>query len=261
MADRDLAHTGHRPQKVGQVVAVQVVAGVDAQAERQRRLGRGREAGQHAGQQRTAMGFGVGLGVELDAVGAAGPHGRHRRRVGIHEQADAHAQGMAFIDQGPQPRAIGGQIPAVVGGELALAVGHEGGLLRAHRTHQVHQVVEGVAFEVVLGLRPDFQQRRQLEHIAVADVPLIRPRMHRDAVGTGLQRQRRQPHDVRDAEVAGVAQQRDLVHVDRERGRRAGTFTRVIRGNQWVHRRLGFRSRSFCTSTITWRVRKGAAPR
>jgi hypothetical protein len=56
-----------------------------------------------------------------------------------------------------QPLAIGGDVPAVVGRELAFAVGHEGGLVGLHRSDEVHQVVEGVALDVVLGLRPVLQ--------------------------------------------------------------------------------------------------------
>jgi hypothetical protein len=105
----------------------------------------------------------------------------------------------------------------VVAGELAFAVGHEGGLVRLDHADEVHQVVEGVAFDVVFGLRPFAQQRGQLVHVVRADVAFVGPRVHGDAVGAGLQAQRGGAHDAGDAQVARVAQQGHLVDVDRQR--------------------------------------------
>jgi hypothetical protein len=99
----------------------------------------------------------------------------------------------------------------MVGGELALAVGHEGHLMRPHGAHEVHQVVEGVALDVVLGLRPVLQQRGEVVHVVRADVALVGPRVHGDAVGAGLQASVARAHDARDAQVARVAQQATLL--------------------------------------------------
>ena len=110
----------------------------------------------------------------------------------------------------------------MVAGELARRVGHEGGLLRAMRAHERHQVVERVALDVELGLRPARQQRSELDHVVAADVARIGARVHGDALRPGLQAQRGGAHDARDAEVARVAQQRDLVDVDRQRAARRG---------------------------------------
>ena len=218
MADRHLQHAGHGPQEVGQVVAVQVVAGVDLQPHRQRGLGRGGVARQHLGTLRCVVGAGKGLGVELDPVGAAGAGGGHHVGQRVHEQADPHAQRLGLGDQRLQAAQVVGKAPAVVAGELVFAVGHEGHLVRPNLAHEVHQVLERVALDVVLGFGPLFHQRRQRVHVRGADMPRVGPRVHGDALRARFKRLARQLHHVGDAQMPGVAQQRDLVDVDRQRG-------------------------------------------
>ena len=103
-------------------------------------------------------------------------------------------------------------------GRLRRVVGHEGALLRPQLAHERHQVVERVAFDVELGVGPVLQHRRELAHVAGADVALVGPRVHGDAVRAGLEGDARQADDARDRQRPLVAQQRDLVDVDRERG-------------------------------------------
>ena len=67
-------------------------------------------------------------------IDLCGPHDRHLARI---EQA----------------LGVLGEAPAVVGGELVFGVGHEGDLVGAVLAHEVHQVVEGVALDVELGVR------------------------------------------------------------------------------------------------------------
>jgi hypothetical protein len=55
---------------------------------------------------------------------------------------------------------------------------------------EVHQVLRGVAFDVVFAVGPGLQQLGQLEHVVRADVALIGPGVHGDALRTGLQAQR-----------------------------------------------------------------------
>jgi hypothetical protein len=217
MADGHLEHAGHGTQEVGQVVAIEVVPGVDAQPRGLRGAGRDGKARQLPGLLRLAMRSGIGLGVQLHAIGTHGACGGHGLGQRVHEQADAHAQRIAFVDQRAQAVAVGRQVPAMVRRELAFAVGHEGHLLRP-LAHEGHQVVEGVALDVVLGLRPVFHQRGKVVHVVRADVAFVGPRVHGDAVGASLQRQRGDVHDAGNAQVARVAQLGHLVDVDRQRG-------------------------------------------
>jgi hypothetical protein len=141
---------------------------------------------------------------------------------------------------------------------LARVVGHEGALVRPHLAHEVHQVVERVAFDVVFGLRPLLEQVGQVVHVVFADVACVGARMHRDAVRAGFEGQRRGTRHARDAERAGVAQQGHLVQVDRQRGE--ATLCVEAGGQQWVHGVVELALR-LCTSSITCRVRSTGEPR
>ena len=150
---------------------------------------------------------------------------------------------MGLCNQRAQALGIRREIPAVVAGELALCIGHKGHLVHrqpagADIGHHLHQVVKGVALDVVLAPRPLLQQGRQLRHISGANVALIGPRVHRDAMGAGLQAQGGSAGHAGNAEVAGVAQGSNLVDVDRQGG--------------GVHRD--------CRSIIICRVRRVSTP-
>jgi hypothetical protein len=138
---------------------------------------------------RRAMRSRIGLGVELHPLGAGGAAAAIWSGSRVHEQADAHAQRpRTRRSAAAGGRRRRGRSPAVVAGGLLDAVGHEGDLMRPQRPHQAHQVVEGVAFEVVLGLRPAAcSSACQVVHVLRADVSLIGPRVHGDALGAGLQ--------------------------------------------------------------------------
>ena len=148
----------------------------------------------------------------------------------------------------------------MVGGGLIGAVGNEGALAGPQRAHQRHQVVERVAFEVELGLRPLFQQLGEVVHVARADVALVGPRVHGDAVGTGFEHEGRGAGHAGHGERARVAQQGDPVQVDRQPG---GAALRVQAGReQGVHGLAVFpKFANFWRSSMTWRVRSGAEPR
>ncbi|MCY1368508.1 hypothetical protein D9M69_554930 [compost metagenome] len=106
----------------------------------------------------------------------------------------------------------------MVAGRLGFTVGHEGGLVRLELAHEVHQVVEGVAFDVELDARPVLgEQFRQVVHVVRADVARVRPWVHGDALRAGGQTGLGGAHHARDAEVARVAHQGHLVEVDRKR--------------------------------------------
>ena len=222
MANGHLGHPRHVRQKGGQVVAVQVMAGVDTEARRQCRLGGRAVARQFNGRVRSAPGLRIGLGVELDAISPQRARLRHGRRLGIHEQADAYAERLRLANQRPQALAVAGQIPAVVGGESRLGVGHKRGLIGPHRAHEVHQLVQRIALDVELAGRPLGEQLGELGHIVWPDVPAVRPRMHGDTVGTGLQRNRGKAGHARNTQAARVAQVGNLVQVDAQGCHRRG---------------------------------------
>ena len=125
---------------------------------------------------------------------------------------------MSFVNERAQPIRIRSDVPAMVAGELPLRVGHERALVRAQLAHEVHQVVEGIAFDVELRLRPSLEHLVQRVDIVGADVPRVGPGVHRDPSRTCLQARLRRARDAGYAQVARVADQRHLVQVDGERG-------------------------------------------
>ena len=166
---------------------------------------------------------GVTFGVQLDAVGSdvfGADHGGGHR---VHEQTDPHTACVDLLDQRAQTLGVLGESPAVVAGELVLAVRHKGALVQRQAPgrqvpHKIHQVLGRVAFDVELAVRPILHQGGDFIHVVSADVPLIRPRVDGDALRAGLQAQLGRTQHARDAQVAGVAQQRDLVDVDGQGG-------------------------------------------
>ena len=217
MAYGHLQHLGHGAQKIGQVVAVEVVAGIDAQACVQGGLASPHKALQHLAALGVAPGAGVALGVELHAVGAPGANSRHGGRIGVHEEAHAHAQRTQLSHDGGQALGVLRKAPAVVAGELVLAVGHQGALLWPQLAHQVHEVVKGVALDVELALRPLPHQARDVLRVLRADVALVGPRVDGDALGARLQAQLGRAQRAGQGQVAAVAQQRHFVDIDRQR--------------------------------------------
>ena len=77
----------------------------------------------------------------------------------------------------------------MVAGELVFAVGHKGGLVRAHGADEVHQVLGGVAFDVVLALRPCLHEFCQLVYVVRANVALVGAGVYGNAVCASLQAQ------------------------------------------------------------------------
>ena len=266
MADAHLGHARHGLQELGEVVAVEVVPGVHTQPGLQRGLCRGRVGGQAVGELRCAVRLRVhpciALGVKLHAVRthfACVDHGLGQR---IHEQAHPHAQGMTLLDERAQALAVGGQVPPMVTRELVNRVGHEGGLVRPSGPHDIHEVVERVALDVELGLRPTLHQGGNFIDIPRADVPLIRARVNGDALAAGLQAALGCAHHAGNVQVARIAQQRHLVDVHRQGGGGVPMCCAAVQ-HQGVHgvAPVGVRTPKRRRDCMSSRVRSAAPPR
>ena len=92
MTDGDLLQTGHVAGEELQIVEVEVVAGVDAQAQTNGVLAGAGEGGDGVGGVRGEV-LGEGAGVELDAVGADGFGAVEHALVGVDEEGGADAGG------------------------------------------------------------------------------------------------------------------------------------------------------------------------
>ena len=75
----------------------------------------------------------------------------------------------------------------------------------------------GVSLDVEFGVRIRRHQFAQRVDIVGSDVPTVWSGMHGDAGRAGVENRPRASHDVRARPLAGVAQPRDLVDVDRKR--------------------------------------------
>ena len=246
MADGHLLHAGHAAQEVAQVGPAQVVPGVDAETRSLGRAGRRGKLRHHLGLARGAPGNRIGFGVQLDAVGTNRLGQGHGGGVSVHEQADPHAQGTGLGNQRAQAIGMAGggrQVPAMVAGGLAFAVGHKGALVRPHGTHEVHQVLGGVALDVELAVGPGLHECGEVGDVMGADMALVGPGVDGDAGGTGLQADFRRAGDAGVAQITPVAHLGHEVDVDGQRG-------------GGVHGR----AQSFCRSTIIWRVRRLETP-
>ena len=169
----------------------------------------------------------VGPRVEFDPVCADGLGMANVGLDGIHEEADARPPALVAVDERRHARAglVRREVPAVIRGQLAVVVRHQRALMR---TGRLDQPVEAgiplarrrvrVAFDVELRPWILVDDRPQLMHIVGADVAPVRPRMHGDAGGARFQNRPGAGHHVRSRTFARIAQPRDLVDVDRQRG-------------------------------------------
>ena len=131
---------------------------------------------------------------------------------------------MRLGNQGAQYIGVLRKAPTVVTGQLALPVRHQGELVQGQIAGlelggHIHQVVQRVAFDVELAVRPLLHQLRQVQHIAAADMARIGPRMHSDTRSPRLQTQGRGAGHAGDAKVAGIAHQGHFIQIDRQGGK------------------------------------------
>src|SRR5690606_22740273 len=125
--------------------------------------------------------------------------------------------------QRPQPGGVAGEIEAVVGSELSVGVGYQRGLRRAGLAAQLDQAGitrargrERVALDVELDSALAGQPG-ELQHVGGPDVPPVRPGVHGNALGSGIEARRGGTIYVRIVAAARIAEHRDLVDVDAQR--------------------------------------------
>ena len=102
----------------------------------------------------------------------------------------------------------------MVGRFLTFAIRHKGGLIRTDRQDVIHQIMERIAFDVVLGLRVTLHQISQGSHVRCTDMALIGTRMHSQTGSAGLERDFTEFHGRRIAVVTSIADQSDLIEID-----------------------------------------------
>jgi hypothetical protein len=182
MADRHLIEVREPPEQL-EIQEVQVVAGIDPQAERmgQPRGARIHVKGLAARLLATLKGTREGFGVQLDTIRAhAGcpPDWGFSR---IHEQTDANALCTQIAHGTDNDTGLVGR-PSTLTRDLAWLHRYQ----RALRGHDVayerDEVWTRVTFDVELDAPAErWQERRNLMYVGRRDVPAVRSRVHRDA--------------------------------------------------------------------------------
>ena len=81
---------------------------------------------------------------------------------------------------------------------------------------KTHQILERIALNIKFTVRPVFHHGGDFKHIGATDVTLVWARVNGNAIGTRLQAQPGRAHYIGYAEMPSVAQQGDLVDVDRQ---------------------------------------------
>lgn len=210
-------------EEFGEVMEVEIVAGVDAQAELLGLVGgEGKLAVDF--DELVAGGFegaGVGFGVKLDAIGAGFGDAADHVGVRVHEEADAAAEVFEALDDGFEAVEVGGDVPAMVGGEGVGVVGDEGALVGAGLGDDFEVVAEErVAFDVEFAADVGgfVEQQAQVVDVGGADVAAVGSGMDGDAVGADVEGEAGGFGDAGDLAEAGIAEQGDFVDVDAELG-------------------------------------------
>ena len=122
---------------------------------------------------------GIRAGVQLHAVGT-GP-GCHADvlHIGAHKDTGADAHLLETVDNRRKKVEIGLHIPSGRRGEHIGGIGDKRHLRGLHQQHQLHELLGGIALDIELRAH----EGPEGQHIVVADVPLVGPGVHGDAVG------------------------------------------------------------------------------
>ena len=110
------------------------------------------------------------------------------------------------------------QIKAVIARFLRLTVGHKRHLIRTNFADVLHQVHEGIAFDVEFATGPVPEKLGESRNIIAADMAFIGARMNRQTGGPGLKRHGAEERNGRRIAVAGIADECNLVEIDRKFG-------------------------------------------
>src|SRR6516162_6664164 len=104
--------------------------------------------------------------------------------------------------------------------------------MRTDMSHDLHKLREWIPFDIELDVGMAAKKFGNIKNIQRPDMALIRTRMHRDAVRSSANRGFDSFDDAGDADVARVAEQCDLVHVDAELGHKRFAISCSVRRTQ-----------------------------
>jgi hypothetical protein len=178
VADGDLVEVGDVAEEVLQVLQVEVVACVDAEAQFVCADG-GFEIGGDGFFGAGGIFVGIGFCVELDAIGAGGGGAFDHSDDGVDEEAGADTGFFKGGDDLGEVVFVADGVPAVVRGDLAQFVGYEGHLGWFGVEDQVYEFLFlGIAFDIEFGSDDLFDG----VDVSVADMSFIGSGMDGDPI-------------------------------------------------------------------------------
>ena len=211
MPNAHLSEMRHRFCKISQILEVEVVTGVDTEA---RLVGPGCSLSERLG-----SGFSNGgmlhcerLGVQFDAVGADVGGGMDLGLIGFNEQRRSDALGFEHSEHILEQIRMVGDRPARVACQHMRRIRDQGDLLGLRVANQFHEVVAGISLDVEFCV----DHFAQVMDILVRDVPGVGPRVNGDPIRPKRLDARGRLHHIGFLSTPGVAQGRNLVHVDAE---------------------------------------------
>jgi UDP-N-acetyl-D-galactosamine dehydrogenase len=198
--------------EISQVLAVEVVPGVDAQAQAVGHLG-AVGVGSHSVFGVLFKSPGVVFGVQFNAVCSRLACAFQMLFVAFHKQGGADAGGFKGTQYVLQKGLVFHSVPTGLGGEYVGRIRHQGNLVGAHAQNQFQKGRVRVPLYVKV-----FNHWAERFHVCVANVALVWARVHGDAVGPKSLNAFGCFHYVGYVAATRVAQGGNFVDVDRKLG-------------------------------------------
>ena len=153
---------------------------------------------------------GIAFGIKLHPVSSGflgcGNHGG----ISIHKDAGSDALTMEFLNDFGQEMSIGDGIPARIGSQCFRRIGHKSDLCRFHVEHQLDKLFGRIALYIEFCSHDFFQ----VIHILVADVTLVRARMHRNALSSKTLTINGCRHHIGHITATCITQSGDFINID-----------------------------------------------
>src|SRR6188768_1171762 len=160
----------------------------------------------------------IRFGVQLHAIGSDIPRHVPLIAVRVHEQAHARTRRLDFRHDWTQLLRIGSKIPSMIGRESGRIIRNQSALGGTYSSYNLKELRIRIPFNVELDFRKAFEHRLEFVNIRFSDMPLVRPRMDGNAVGSCGNALLCCTDDVRYSVVPCIAKEGNLIDVDAEPG-------------------------------------------
>ena len=179
MPNAHFLQPGHSAGKKRQIIQVEVVASVDAQAEVTCVFRSASEGGDRLVPVCVVI-MSKEASIKFDTISTNGEGTVQHSFIGVYEDGSAKASVFKPADDTFEVPGFADGVPTMVTGQLSGLVGYERYLIRFTGQYDLHEFFRRVAFDVQLR-GADFFQRR---YVGVTSVPLVWPWVNGDALGS-----------------------------------------------------------------------------